>query len=255
MQLQKTAAGNLVHEWLVLKRLGLHFVLAVFALATAMTARAAERVTLANGFVETCDHHQTVDGRVRLYLNADATSYIDLAPSDIAAFETVADAPPAETPSPTSTAIPASKLNAADLHEMLVRAGQAHHLDVDLLASVVKAESGGNPSATSRAGAGGLMQLMPGTAGELGVADRYAPEQNVRGGSAYLDELLTRYHDNLSVALAAYNAGPAAVDRYHGIPPYRETRLYVARVIHEFNRRVLARQRAAMQQARATQSR
>lgn len=99
------------------------------------------------------------------------------------------------------------------------------------------------------------MQLMPGTAGELGVTDRYAPEQNVRGGTAYLDELLTRYHDNLALALAAYNAGPAAVEKYHGVPPYRETRLYVARVIHEFNRRVLARERTATQSARASHGR
>jgi soluble lytic murein transglycosylase-like protein len=77
----------------------------------------------------------------------------------------------------------------------------------------------------------------------LGVADSFAPDQNVRGGTAYLDWLLTRYHDNIVLALAAYNAGPEAVDRYHGIPPYHETRVYVARVVHEFNRRVAARER------------
>ena len=75
----------------------------------------------------------------------------------------------------------------------------------------------------------------------------------MRGGSAYLDALLTRYHDNLALALAAYNAGPAAVDKYHGIPPYRETRAYVARVIHEFNRRVLAREAEAKRAAAAGQ--
>ncbi len=133
-------------------------------------------------------------------------------------------------------------LSSADLGEMLANAGHAHNLDVDLLASVVKAESGGNVHAISRTGARGLMQLMPGTAAELGVADSFRADQNVRGGSTYLDSLLTRYHDNLALALAAYNAGPAAVDKYHGIPPYRETKLYVARVIHEFNRRVLARE-------------
>ena len=90
---------------------------------------------------------------------------------------------------------------------------------------------------------------MPKTAAELGVNDSFQPDQNVSGGSAYLDALLTRYGDNLALALAAYNAGPAAVDKYHGIPPYRETRAYVARVIHEFNRRVLAREAQARRAA------
>ena len=125
---------------------------------------------------------------------------------------------------------------------MLVKAGHEHNLDVDLLASLVKAESNGHVRAVSSAGAQGLMQLMPGTASELGVKDSFEPAQNVRGGTAYLDAMLTRYHDNLAKALAAYNAGPDAVDKYHGIPPYHETQAYVARVIHEFNRRVLARE-------------
>ena len=125
---------------------------------------------------------------------------------------------------------------------MLARAGMAHNIDADLLASVVHAESGGQVRAVSRAGAQGLMQLMPGTASTLGVRDSFAPEQNIAGGTAYLDQLLTRYRDNIALALAAYNAGPAAVDRYHGIPPYAETRAYVARVIREFNRRKRATQ-------------
>jgi soluble lytic murein transglycosylase-like protein len=125
---------------------------------------------------------------------------------------------------------------------MLSEVGQEHNLDVDLLASVVKAESGGNVRAVSRAGARGLMQLMPSTANDLGVQDSFKPGDNVRGGSTYLDALLTRYHENLALALAAYNAGPAAVDKYHGIPPYHETHAYVARVIHEFNQRVKSRE-------------
>jgi soluble lytic murein transglycosylase-like protein len=98
------------------------------------------------------------------------------------------------------------------------------------------------------------MQLMPRTASDLGVDDSFKPGENVRGGSVYLDSLLTRYHENLAMALAAYNAGPAAVDKYHGIPPYHETRVYVARVIHEFNRRVRAREAEARQNMKLTGS-
>ena len=124
-----------------------------------------------------------------------------------------------------------------EMHEMLAHAGAKHNIDEDLLASVVRAESGGQVRAVSRTGAKGLMQLMPGTASAMGVDDAFRPEQNISGGTAYLDSLLTRYHDNVALALAAYNAGPGAVDKYHGVPPYRETREYVARVIREFNRR------------------
>jgi len=135
---------------------------------------------------------------------------------------------------------------------MLTKASHEHNLDVDLLASVVKAESGGNAHAVSRAGARGLMQLMPGTAAQLGVKNSFRPDENVRGGSTYLDSLLTLYHDNLALALAAYNAGPAAVTKYHGIPPYHETQVYVARVIHEFNRRVREREAFARHESART---
>ncbi len=214
-------------------------------------AGAAERVTLRNGYEMRCDHHAEVDGRVRLYLGPGEGSYIELKPAEIAAVEQVADPPPAaEDPSQTAPKTAAkttaeAKLSPADLHEMLAKAGDEHNVDVDLLASLVKAESNGNAHAVSRAGAKGLMQLMPGTASDLGVDDSFRPDENVRGGSTYLDALLTRYHDNVALALAAYNAGPQAVDKYHGIPPYHETRVYVARVIHEFNRRVLAREALA----------
>jgi soluble lytic murein transglycosylase-like protein len=210
-----------------------------------MCAHAAERVTLRNGFTMRCDHHVIVDGHMRLYLTPGAGDYVDFPPDEIANFEAVVDPPATSAQIPPQRSNHPAKLNPADLHQMLARAGTEHNLDVDLLASVVKAESNGNVRAVSHAGAQGLMQLMPGTASGLGVQDSFQPEQNVRGGSAYLDALLTKYHDNLALALAAYNAGPEAVDKYHGIPPYRETRAYVARVIHEFNRRVLARQAPA----------
>ena len=218
-------------------------------LSLAANARAAERVTLRNGFTMRCDHHALVDGHMRLYLSAGEDSYIERAPDEIVAFETIPDPPVAAAPASPQSSTRATRLTTADLHEMLARAGREHNLDVDLLASVVKAESDGNARAKSRAGAQGLMQLMPGTAADLGVQDSFQPDENVRGGSAYLDALLTQYHDNLALALAAYNAGPEAVDRYHGIPPYRETQAYVARVVHEFNRRVLAREAQAKRAA------
>lgn len=220
-------------------------IITIAALAALPHARAAERVTLRNGFVQLCDHHGQVDGRVRLYLSRGEDNYIEFAPEQIGAIEFVPDPPaPALQPTPQTSPTPA-RLTPADLGEMLTRAGNEHNLDVDLLASVVKAESNGYTRAVSPAGAQGLMQLMPSTAAGLGVLDSFQPEQNIRGGSAYLDALLTRYHENLALALAAYNAGPDAVDKYHGIPPYRETRAYVARVIHEFNARVLAREAQA----------
>jgi soluble lytic murein transglycosylase-like protein len=219
---------------------------------------AAERLMLANGFDLVCDHHALVQGRVRVYPKAAAEDYVELSPDAIRGVETVPDPPtePAVAQTESASQAPASKpaatpvdarLTAADLHQLLAKAGSEHNVDEDLLASVVKAESGGNAHAVSHAGARGLMQLMPGTAQQLGVSNSFAPDQNVRGGTAYLDELLRRYHDNIVLALAAYNAGPEAVDRYRGIPPYHETRLYVARVIHEFNRRVMARQRQSNQ--------
>lgn len=216
----------------------------------AASAHAAERITLANGYNLICDHRAPagvpLGSRVRLYMDSAGQNFIEVAPAQIASSEFVK----LPTPAPTQkvTEKPEADLTPAELHQLLADAGQAHDLNADLLASVVREESAGHPRAVSRAGAQGLMQLMPGTAAQLGVSDAFAPGQNIRGGTAYLDSLLKRYHENLALALAAYNAGPAAVDRWHGIPPYRETRLYVARVIHEFNRRVAARRAHALTQ-------
>lgn len=220
--------------------------------ALAPHARSAEQLTLRNGFTLRCDHHAQVSGRVRVYLSAGEDNYIEFAPDEIAAFDKLPEPPPRPAPLPAPAPQTHARLTAADLREMLARAGTAHNLDVDLLASVVKAESDGNSRAVSHAGAQGLMQLMPATAAGLGVNDSFQPDQNVRGGATYLDTLLSRYHDNLAMALAAYNAGPDAVARYHGIPPYAETHAYIARVIHEFNRRVLAREQLARHSATNT---
>lgn len=214
-----------------------------FSLASAAPVYAAERVMLANGFDLRCNHHAQVGSVIRLYTSSGETSYIEMKPEEITGYETVPD--PAPERSGAVHSGKDARLSPTDLHQMLSNAGEQHNLDADLLASVVKAESNGNTHAVSRAGARGLMQLMPRTAAEEGVSDSFEAEENVRGGSTYLNALLVRYHDNIAFALAAYNAGPAAVDRYHGIPPYHETRAYVARVIHEFNRLVTAREAQA----------
>jgi soluble lytic murein transglycosylase-like protein len=229
----------------------LRSVLATIAVVamTCSPAFAAERITLRNGSEFDCVRQEAAGDHVRLYLfpaaragalnhtTADEANYIEVNASSVLRVEIVAD-----PPAPSSDALDGSptfttQLTPAEMRQMLVRAGALHNIDADLLASVVKAESNGNTLAVSRAGAKGLMQLMPSTASDLGVRNSFAPDQNIGGGTAYLDQLLIRYHDDMSLAVAAYNAGPAAVDRYHGIPPYRETRAYVARVIREFNRR------------------
>jgi soluble lytic murein transglycosylase-like protein len=103
-----------------------------------------------------------------------------------------------------------------------------------LVRAVLMAESSGDPSAISLAGAQGLMQLMPGTAAGCGVSDAFDPDQNVACGASYLKRMLDRYHGNVTLAVAAYNAGPGAVDKYHGVPPYPETQAYVARVVSAY---------------------
>ncbi len=209
--------------------------------------RAAEHITLSNGYDLICDHRETQGERTRLYTNPASDSYVEVQTTAIVAVETAVPVLAAPMPIPAAAIVQTPEiLTAPELHQVLAGAGKAHDLDVDLLASVVHAESNSRVHARSRVGAMGLMQLMPGTAAALGVQDAFIPEQNVGGGAAYLDSLLTRYRDNLAFALAAYNAGPGAVDRWHGIPPYRETRLYVARIIHEFNARYAARQAAAL---------
>jgi soluble lytic murein transglycosylase-like protein len=223
-----------------------------------MSAQAAQRVTLRSGSDVLCDHVRTVNGQVRLFLAPTEDNYLEVGPGDIVRTVMVPDLPAPSAPAQDATSVSRPKTTApapatADLPTLLARAATVHHLDVDLLASVVRAESNGNPWAVSRAGAEGLMQLMPGTAATLGVQDSFVPAQNVAGGTAYLDWLLSRYHDDLVLALAAYNAGPEAVDRYHGVPPYAETRRYVARVVHDFNqrKRQVLRQQAGGQTAAA----
>jgi soluble lytic murein transglycosylase-like protein len=125
-------------------------------------------------------------------------------------------------------AIPAS----IAYNDAIAEAAHRYGLDPNLIRAIIHAESAFNPFAVSSAGALGLMQLMPEMAEEMDVVDPFDPRQNILGGSRYLRDLLDRHHGNVDLAVASYNAGPGAVARYRGIPPYRETRNYVKTVNH-----------------------
>jgi soluble lytic murein transglycosylase-like protein len=132
----------------------------------------------------------------------------------------------------------------ADLDQVIREASRKNRLDPDFVSSVIKAESNYRPTAVSRKGARGLMQLMPATATQLGVSNPFDARANVEAGAAHLSALLDKYHDDPIKALAAYNAGAHRVKQYNGVPPYRETRAYISKIVRDFNARKRAQMKA-----------
>jgi soluble lytic murein transglycosylase-like protein len=142
------------------------------------------------------------------------------------------------------------KASAQEIADAIGLASSRYRLDPDFVSSVVSAESGFNSRAVSPKGAQGLMQLMPGTASQLGVDNAFDPAKNTEGGTRYLRMLLERFNFDVAKALAAYNAGPLRVDQHKGVPPYLETRKYVARIINDYNRKKLAQEKLATAKAK-----
>lgn len=231
-------------------------IVAMFAMA--LPCFGAEIAVLKNGFSIQHERREIIGSITRLYVNAEGSSFVDVPTAEIEHFEAVPDAPasgslvPAADPLLASsqprvsagTAFPGRP--AVDLNQVVNEASGRYRLDPDLVNSVIKAESAFNARAISPKGAQGLMQLMPGTASQLGVPNAFDPQANVEGGTKYLRELLERYNFDLVKALAAYNAGPQKVERFGGVPPYYETKAYVARVVRDFNNKKKAAQRGAL---------
>jgi len=250
----------------------LKFGLLISLFGSSLQGLCTEVAILQNGFAIRHERRQTLGTMTRLYTSqADFSSFVDIPTAQIDHFEK--DDTPAlptaaspvtpvastlRTPLTQPPTVPATTtgrprtLTPAELQAAVNAASDKHLLDADLINSVIRAESGFNPHAVSPKGARGLMQLMPETATNLGVGNAFDAKDNVDGGTRYLRWLLERYNYDLVKALAAYNAGPRRVEQYRGVPPYHETRAYVARIIRDFNRKKLAEQKAAAAAAHNT---
>jgi soluble lytic murein transglycosylase-like protein len=211
--------------------------LILLAATSVVSAAAGEYVVFVNGARLRIDRHETLGSKVRLY---DRDGYVELDLSRIQQFEPAEDspspAPPAADPVPLpALPVPTAPHVAPTPQDLADAAADKYGIPRKLVRLVMEAESAYQPQAVSRKGAVGLMQLMPQTAQSLG-ADPTDPVQNVDAGARYLRDLLQKYDGLLWHALAAYNAGPAAVDKYNGVPPYAETILYVKKIDQQYHK-------------------
>lgn len=204
-------------------------------LAITCSAAAGEFIVLSSGFKIHADSHTLEDGVMRLQTSQ---GVIEIPAGMVATVEREEYTPPAAAPEAAQPAKSASSQPQLTPQELITRAAKEAGLPPALVHSIARAESAYRAEAVSPKGAIGLMQLMPGTAADLN-ADPYDPAQNAEAGARYLRELLLKYESDphqVLKAIAAYNAGPAAVDKYKGIPPYAETIEYVRRVLREYER-------------------
>lgn len=218
------------------------------------TASAADIAVLRNGYTIRHENREEIGELTRLYLSADRSSFVDVATADVEEFQrddspvfptTQAEVAAAPAQAKSRAARTTPKASAQEIADAIGSASSRYRLDPDFVSSVVSAESGFNSRAVSPKGAQGLMQLMPGTASQLGVDNAFDPAKNTEGGTRYLRMLLERFNFDVAKALAAYNAGPMRVDQHHGVPPYLETRKYVARIINDYNRKKVAQGKLA----------
>jgi soluble lytic murein transglycosylase-like protein len=204
----------------------------VLAAALALPAWGGEFAVLTNGFRLRADRHEVAGSVIRLVLGGAVT---ELPAGQVSGFEPddYAPPPPPVTPAPTPAA--GESARPTDPRELVRQAADRHGLPPEFVQSVARAESGYRTAAVSPKGAIGVMQLMPKTAASLD-ANPFDPAENIEAGVRLLRDLLVKYDGSTHRALAAYNAGSGAVDKYQGVPPYRETQLYVDRVVGDFLR-------------------
>jgi soluble lytic murein transglycosylase-like protein len=202
-----------------------HTTLLVFAVVCLASSARAEIAVMESGKILYIDRYHRVGEEVTLFITGGGEVTV---PAEIVV-----------------NVVPNEIVESADIEEIrllpqwatVIRpAAEKYGLDPNLVAAVIWAESSGDPDAVSKKGARGLMQLLPSTARELGVEDILDPQDNVAGGTQYLRMMLDSHEGNLELALAAYNAGPDAVRRHGGVPPFKETNAYVARVIRMYEK-------------------
>lgn len=205
--------------------------LCAFLLLLSAPSARAEYIVLQSGLRIHVNGYQRLGEKYRLQLQG---GWMDVSVADVVKIEPEEVFEPIPQPAPEVPAQAAA--NQPPFHELVLAAASRYGVDAELISSVMEVESHFNPKAVSIKNARGLMQLLPETAARMGVKDIFDPKENIEGGTRYLKELLQLYNNDLTLALAAYNAGPEKVQRYGNVPPYRETESYVKQVKKKYQK-------------------